>query len=74
MKVGQVDKFMKARQDPSFARVMQVRDLNPDQASSQVKLRKAVQVSSSPFLERSYLLVIRSRKPAWKSLMVGSAD
>ncbi len=47
MKIGQADRFLKAKQDPSFARVMQVRDLNPEQAASQVKLRKAVQVCAN---------------------------
>ncbi len=43
MKVGQAEKYLSAKQDPSFARVMQVRDLNLEQSSSQVKVRKAVQ-------------------------------
>nr|XP_018265939.1 uncharacterized protein I303_02316 [Kwoniella dejecticola CBS 10117]OBR88097.1 hypothetical protein I303_02316 [Kwoniella dejecticola CBS 10117] len=47
MKTGQADKFLKARHDPSFAKVMQVKDLSPEQAASQTTLRKAVQVAES---------------------------
>nr|XP_019047643.1 hypothetical protein I302_04259 [Kwoniella bestiolae CBS 10118]OCF26573.1 hypothetical protein I302_04259 [Kwoniella bestiolae CBS 10118] len=51
MKTGQADKFLKARQDPSFAKVMQIKDLSPEQASSQLKLRKAVQVAETKIEE-----------------------
>ncbi|KAK8846598.1 hypothetical protein IAR55_005684 [Kwoniella newhampshirensis] len=47
VKVGQADKFLKARRDPSFARVMQIKDLSPEQAAIQVQIRKAVQVAES---------------------------
>ncbi|WRT65194.1 uncharacterized protein IL334_002137 [Kwoniella shivajii] len=51
MKVGQADKFLRARQDPSFAKVMQVKDLSPEQASSQLKLRKSVQIAETKIEE-----------------------
>ncbi|WWC87343.1 uncharacterized protein L201_002232 [Kwoniella dendrophila CBS 6074] len=44
MKTGQADKYIKARQDPSFAKVMQIKDLSPEQAANQLRLRKAVQL------------------------------
>ncbi|KAK6904192.1 hypothetical protein I203_107708 [Kwoniella mangroviensis CBS 8507] len=51
MKTGQADKFLKARQDPSFAKVMQIKDLSPEQAASQTRLRKAVQVADTKIEE-----------------------
>lgn len=44
MKVGQAEKFVQARQDPSFAGVMQIKELSIDQAESQARLREMVQV------------------------------
>ncbi|WWD00126.1 hypothetical protein V866_007034 [Kwoniella sp. B9012] len=51
MKTGQADKFLKARQDPSFAKVMQIKDLSPEQAASQTRLRKAVQIAETKIEE-----------------------
>lgn len=53
MRVGQADKFLKARQDPSFARVLQVKDLNPEQAANQTKLRKTIQMIDARLEELS---------------------
>ncbi|WVF70427.1 hypothetical protein IAT40_005217 [Kwoniella sp. CBS 6097] len=47
MKVSQAEKFLKARQDPAFAKVMQVQDLSPEQSASRSSIRKAVQVTES---------------------------
>jgi hypothetical protein len=44
MKIGQADKFVKARQDPSFASIMQIKELSIDQAESQARLRELLQV------------------------------
>ncbi|OCF34018.1 hypothetical protein I316_04364 [Kwoniella heveanensis BCC8398] len=47
MKVSQAEKFLKARRDPTFARIMQVQELSPEQSASQNRLRKAVQITES---------------------------
>lgn len=51
MKAGQADKFLKARKDPSFARAMQVKELSPQQAADQVRLRKIVSMTESRLSE-----------------------
>ncbi|KAK4685887.1 hypothetical protein P7C73_g4252, partial [Tremellales sp. Uapishka_1] len=62
MKVGQADKFLKARQDPSFARVMQIKDLSPSQAASQVKLRKMAQMTETRLEELDAGIIGLKRK------------
>ncbi|WOO77876.1 Nucleoporin [Vanrija pseudolonga] len=47
MKVGQAEKFVKARKDPSFARAMQIKELSPQQAAAQLRLRKVVQMTEA---------------------------
>jgi hypothetical protein len=44
MNVGQADKFLQAKSDGAFARAMQVKDLSPEQAEHQDRLRKLIQV------------------------------
>lgn len=45
MKVGQADRFVKARNDPSFTKTMQLKDLSPEQAESQIRLKEMIQAS-----------------------------
>ena len=46
MKVGQADKFIEARTNGSFSRaLLQVKELSPEQAEHQTRLRKLTQVS-----------------------------
>lgn len=47
MKAGQAEKFMKAREDPSFANAMQIKELSPQQAADQIRLRKVVQMTEA---------------------------
>ena len=51
MKTGQAEKFLKARQDPSFARAMQIKELSPQQSADQVRLRKVVQMTEARLAE-----------------------
>lgn len=54
MKIGQVEKLIKARRDSSFSETARLMDLDPEQAAYQAKLRKATQVRTCYFI-----LVIR---------------
>lgn len=47
MKLGQAARFMKAREDPQFAKAMQIKELNPQQAADQIRLRKVVQMTEA---------------------------
>lgn len=51
MKARQAEKFLKARQDPSFARAMQIKELSPQQSADQVRLRKVVQMTEARLAE-----------------------
>lgn len=44
MKIGQVEKLIKAKRDSSFSEAARLMDLDPEQAAYQAKLRKATQV------------------------------
>ncbi|KIR34935.1 nucleoporin family protein [Cryptococcus deuterogattii MMRL2647] len=43
MKIGQVEKLIKAKRDSSFSEAARLMDLDPEQAAYQAKLRKATQ-------------------------------
>lgn len=44
MKIGQVEKLIKAKRDSSFSEAAHLIDLDPEQAAYQAKSRKATQV------------------------------
>lgn len=44
IKIGQVEKLIKAKRDSSFSEAARLMDLDPEQAAYQAKLRKATQV------------------------------
>lgn len=62
MKAGQAEKFLKARQDPSFARSMQIKDLSPQQAADQLRLRKVVQMTESRLNEVEAGIAVLKRR------------
>ncbi|EIW68597.1 hypothetical protein TREMEDRAFT_74106 [Tremella mesenterica DSM 1558] len=62
MRVGQAEKFLKARQDPAFASAMQVRELNPQQSEAQIRVRKSVQNAEHRLDELESLIAGLKRK------------
>lgn len=50
MKIGQVEKLIKARRGSSFSEAARLMDLDPEQAAYQAKLRKATQVRICYFI------------------------
>lgn len=62
MKIGQVEKLIKARRDSSFSEAARLMDLDPEQAAYQAKLRKATQDAEGQIEQLENLLAGLKRR------------
>ncbi|AFR95835.2 nucleoporin family protein [Cryptococcus neoformans C23] len=62
MKIGQVEKLIKARRDSSFSETARLMDLDPEQAAYQAKLRKATQDAEGQIEQLENLLAGLKRR------------
>ncbi|ORY23814.1 hypothetical protein BCR39DRAFT_342959 [Naematelia encephala] len=74
MKIGQIEKFIEAREDPSFVQAMQVKELSSEQSEMQVQLRHAMQATESQLEELETALAVFKRDTSSDSSKKANGD